>query len=381
MQNKKDARVKIVYLTDTLTVFGGLERVLVDKMNYLAQHYGYEITLLTTSQRDHNIPYSLCELVSTCDLGIQFHHQYRHSGIVRMLDSIRLESKFKRRLRASLKEVNPDIIVCERTEFVRTILKVKGKIPLVFESHSMCKGFLYEDHTFLHKLRLYKDRKSLKDVQHIVALTEGDANDWRIINNNLHVIPNVVHLNISGGYSNCLSKVVIFVGRFTIQKDVYSLVQIWKSVHTRYPDWQLHAYGSGELTDVVERYSKELNIKIYSPVSDIFEKYKNSSLLILTSLYEPFGLVLPEAMSCGLPVVSFNCPYGPSEIIKDGVDGFLIEGRNVEAFADTVCHLIENTELRQSIGKAAMQSSLRYSKERIMPMWKSLFEQIVKGKR
>ena len=96
-------------------------------------------------------------------------------------------------------------------------------------------------------------------------------------------------------------------------------------------------------------------------------------MLLLTSLYEPFGLVMPEAMSYGLPVVAFDCPYGPSDIITDGVDGFLIKDRSIEGFADRVCQLIEDEDLRRRMGAAGVQSSQRYSAENIMPMWKELF--------
>ena len=98
----------------------------------------------------------------------------------------------------------------------------------------------------------------------------------------------------------------------------------------------------------------------------------------MTSRYEPFGLVLPEAMSCGLPVVAFDCPYGPADIITDGVDGFLIKERSVEEFANRVCQLIENEQLRVQMGKRGMDSSQRYSTEAIMPKWAKLFEQLTR---
>ena len=96
-------------------------------------------------------------------------------------------------------------------------------------------------------------------------------------------------------------------------------------------------------------------------------------MLLMSSLYEPFGLVLVEAMSCGLPIVAFDCPYGPADIIHNGTDGFLVEGRNIEAFADRVCQLIENDIMRQQMSKAAILSAQRYSAETIMPQWKRLF--------
>jgi glycosyltransferase involved in cell wall biosynthesis len=101
-------------------------------------------------------------------------------------------------------------------------------------------------------------------------------------------------------------------------------------------------------------------------------------MLLLTSIYEPFGLIMPEAMSCGLPVVAFDCHYGPKEIVTDGEDGFLVENRDIEFFAQRVCQLIENGELRQQMGKNAIQKAQRYSSDIIMPMWKELFDSLKK---
>jgi glycosyltransferase involved in cell wall biosynthesis len=193
------------------------------------------------------------------------------------------------------------------------------------------------------------------------------------------VIPNVVNLNHSGQYSNCQSKSVIFVGRLSLQKDVHSLLRIWSIVHKRFPEWQLHIYGDrGEEAESIFHAVEgiDANISIHEPTSLIFDKYIDSSMLLLTSLYEPFGLVLPEAMSCGLPVVAFDCPYGPSEIIIDGVNGFLIRNRDVQEFAQKVCLLIENQEMRLQLGRAGILSARRYEASRILPMWKALFRQL-----
>ena len=101
-------------------------------------------------------------------------------------------------------------------------------------------------------------------------------------------------------------------------------------------------------------------------------------MLLMTSLYEPFGLVLVEAMSCGLPVVAFDCPYGPADIIHDGEDGFLVENRSLEMYSERVCLLMENEMIRLRMGKAAILSSQRYTSERIMCQWNQLFKEMVR---
>ena len=279
--------MKILYVTDALAIWGGTERIIVDKANYLAGHYGYDVHIVTANQGGHPVAYPLHPSVTHYDLSIRFHLQYQYGGIKRFIKSRQM-------------------------------------------------------------YRLYEER--------------------------------LVSLNPTPTYSDCETKSVIFVGRFSTQKGIPDLLKIWKLVYQRHPDWQLHMYaGYGDEDEKLKSYIEEMGkgVVLHEPTSDIFSKYKESSMLLLTSIFEPFGLVMPEAMSCGLPVVAFDCPYGPADIITDGEDGFLIKNRDIHAFADKVCQLIENPQLRTEMGQRAIASSQRFSPEKIMPMWKQLFESMV----
>lgn len=372
--------MRIVYVTDALAVWGGIERVLSDKTKALVQDYGCEVYIVTTEQGNHPIPYPLDERIGFRDLNIKFHQQYRYQGLKRFKKSIELELLFRNRMKELLDEIKPDIIVCIRDGNVNGILKIKGNIPLIFESHAMYKDIQFENSTFLHRLITNLHRRRFNRLDKIVTLTKGDAKDWNKVCMNVCVIPNLVHLNKSKCYSSCDNKNVIFAGRFNLQKDYGSLIEVWSIVQQRHSEWTLNVYGNGELKPFFEHVVAErgLRIIIHPAVSNIFEKYMDSSIFVMTSLYEPFGLVLVEAMSCGLPVVAFDCPYGPADIISDGIDGYLVENRNIQAFADCVCHLIENPEERKRFGKAGIQSSQRYRAEVIMPQWIQLFNSLLK---
>ena len=213
----------------------------------------------------------------------------------------------------------------------------------------------------------------------IIGITQADASEWEKLNPHVQVIPNVVHLNNTGRNCNCCSKSAIFVGRYSYQKDIPSRLRIWKLVNQRHPDWQLHIFGGyGSEKEILQSKIREMdmNVVVHEPTSTIFEEYNKSSMLLMTSCYETFGLVLPEAMSCGLPVVAFDCPYGPAEIISDGVDGFLIKNRSIENYVDKVCLLRENEEQRREMGQKGILSAQRYNANRVMPQWKVLFEQL-----
>ena len=371
--------MRLLYICDALAIYGGLERVLIEKANWLVEHGSFKVCLVTVNQGNHPICFPLRQDVSHKDLDIRFYEQYRLPFWRRLVRNRKLHRLFRERLASKTQEYVPDVIICTRLDYIRDVVRMKGNIPLVFESHSSCLASRFEGNGFLRRFHVWYQQLAVKKNDMTVALTKGDASEWRKLTPKVCLIPNVVHLNESGLYSDCTAKSVIYVGRFSKQKDVGCLLRIWSIVHQRYPDWCLHIYGGyGEEQEFILAEIKQIdaNILVHKATLAIFEKYIQSSLILLTSQYEPFGLVLPEAMSCGLPVVAFDCPYGPADIITDGVDGFLIKNRDIEMFADKVCQLIENEELRCQMGKNGIISSQRYRADIIMPQWIRLFGEL-----
>lgn len=374
----------IVYVYPNFTITAGTERVLIDKMNYFAERDGFDVVLITLEQGVFPMSFSLSRKVKHFDLDVCFYKMYHKNIIKRQFEKQLLLRIFQRRFDDLMSKLHPDIVIA--TTYDSRVLSVinncKVKYKWVVESH-IGKEFLCQNDSDnkLNIFRWFNAFIGMKKVECLVsssdvlvALNQADACDWsRYVDTK--VITNVVHLNPLGRYSNPKSNRVIFVGRFSKQKGIIDLFRIWKLVNRKHPDWHLDLFGDGEMRSYVcsEANRLGMNIHINKSNSNIYEQYINSSILVLTSVYEPFGLVIPEAMSCGLPVVSFNCPYGPEEIITDGVDGFLVKNRNVEDFASKVCALIENQSLRIQMGQAAIMSSLRYRAEMIMPQWEALF--------
>ncbi len=360
--------------------WGGIERVWSDKINWLVNN-GFDVKLITTIQGEHPIPYEIDPKVKIKDLHIQFHYSYRYKGLRKIWDQWSRLNRFEKLLQQEIKEYNPDIIICVATLYVQTLVKIKGHIPLIAESHNICLNtFQSFAHPLIQKIQKRQLFKCFPKVDYIVSLTEGDAKEWRKYNNNVRVITNTAHLNPTKRVSDCMSKHVIFVGRIAEQKGLPALFEIWGNVSKRHPDWTIDFYGEGESAALTEWATNEIkkhnSIILHKPTDKIFEKYCESSIFILTSTYEPFGLVLPEAMSCGLPVVSFDSPYGPADILTDGVDGFLVKLGDTKTFADRLCQLMENPELRKKMGAAGVISSQRYTAENIMPQWVKLFNEI-----
>lgn len=370
--------MKILYIFRSLAVWGGIERILVDKMNYMAEHYGMDVYLLTSDQGCHPITYHLSDGVHREDLGICFYQQYRSHGLCRLLVAGKMNRQYRHMLADRLYKIQPDLIICTTADNIGVITKLKGNVPLIVESHSICTRTLNHGRSWLQKkINRYVLLRGLSKADMLVALTEGDAKEWRKYHSQVMVIPNFIHPH-EEHISNCSTKKVIFVGRFDYQKRVQDAIRIWKKVRERHSDWVLEIYGDGEMRqEVCSLASSVGGITIHQPTSQIFQAYQKCSFLISTSLFEPFGLVIPEAMSCGLPVVAFDCPYGPNDLIINKRDGYLVSDRNIDAFADKICELIDNPELRKTMGNNALTSSKRYTAEQIMPYWLQLFSMLL----
>ena len=175
-------------------------------------------------------------------------------------------------------------------------------------------------------------------------------------------------------------KQVIAVGRYVPQKGFDRLISAWSIVNKKHPDWILRIYGDG-MREQLQNQIYELGISpsciLEHSTPDIVDKYCKSSIFVLSSRYEGFGMVIIEAMACGVPPVSFTCPCGPRDIISDGINGLLVENGNIEGLAEKICYLIENENVRREMGRQARMDIERFRIEPIAEQWKTLFESII----
>lgn len=214
-----------------------------------------------------------------------------------------------------------------------------------------------------------------------MILTEGDALTSRLFFKNITVIQNPVTLPQYQKTPELTNKKAIAVGRFEHEKGFDYLIEVWKKVYEKHPEWTLDIFGEGSLKLKLENQisENELTATIFlrSPNSNIAEKYLESSVFILSSRHEGFVLVLLEAMSLGIPSVSFNCKFGPVELINDGENGFLADVGNTEMLASKINILIENKLLRQNFSKQSITSTQKYKLPQIMEQWSDLFKSVL----
>lgn len=379
--------MKIVYVYDAIARIGGVERILVDKMNYLAEVYGYEIYFITAAQGMHPFSFPLSDKVKHVDIDARFHVQYQYKYPERLWIKWKLDRDFKHRLQKQIALIDPDIIIGTTYYKADVICRLKCRAKKIIESHCV-KSYTGQNDGIkrnilmqaIHGCLLKRSNRTVeKKSDAIVSLTYQDCRKWNKDEKQKFVIPNSIK-EIHAPASTCSIHRVISAGRLTYEKGFDRLIKSWQKVYEKHPEWKLDIYGEGaekiNLTHLIQSLGLSAVITIHPFTTNMIQEYINSSIYALPSNYEGFGLVLIEAMACGIPCVSFDCPYGPSEIIRDREDGILVENNNTELLASAINHLIENSRTRQKYGENARINVRRFLSREIMEQWNRLLKQI-----
>lgn len=382
--------MKIAYCIPQLYCPGGMERVLTIKANYMTEHLGYEVHIILTDGKDRPFAYPLHPAVRIHQLDINFDESGGQPFHKKLFLYIKKRRLYKRRLKDYLCSLKPDITVSMLRREINFINDIPDGSVKIGEIHVnklnfrdfanvKCPSFVRNAMKTVWMNKLINELKRLKVF---ISLSEEDQARWtelenvRVIYNPLPFLPDT--------RSECRNKQVIAVGRYVEQKGFDRLIDAWKIVSEKHPDWQLKIYGDGYLRDSLQKQVIRLHLEdsctLEHTTSNIMEKYSESSLFVLTSRFEGFGMVLIEAMACGLPCVSFTCPCGPRDIIHDGEDGFLIEKEDISALAEKINYLIEHEDMRIRMGQKALENVDRFRIENIAWQWKNLFEEITNEK-
>lgn len=383
--------MKIFYIYTGLITKGGADRVITIKANWLATH-GYDVSIITDSQMDIPPVYKLLPAVHLIDLGIDFMQQYKYGILRRLFLYFKLMRMYRKKLTKLLKEDRPDIVMTTLGREMDFLTKINDGSIKIGESH-IARQFTRNFHLMEERGGIYelvakywrhKQAMAVKRLDKLVLLTSQDEICWKMTTLKTCVIPNPITIEY-GERSPLDMKRVIAVGRLNEQKGYDFLIGAWSIVAKKHPDWTLDIYGEGQLRDFIQnmiiQYGLKASINLKGVVKDINREYAKSSILVLSSRYEGFGLVLVEAMSCGVPCVAFDCPFGPRDIINSGIDGLLVKYLDVKALADGLCTLIENVKLRQAMGNKAFEHIQRYDVDHVMQMWMDLFNKLKLDKR
>lgn len=372
--------MKIVYCQCSLYNPGGMERVLLNKVKWLASH-GHEVMVVTTDQDRRPPFYEFPEGVRLLDLGINYSADNGKPLYRKVVAFLRKRRLHRRRLSLLLKVERPDITVSLYPSESSFIPDIKDGSKKVLELHFNRyfrlqygrKGLL----GLIDRYRSEKDIAIARKFDSFVVLTSEDKEYWGDMRN-ITVIPNAA-IPSAKVKSDCNAKRVIAVGRLDYQKGFDRLLRIWSHVMSdkKLSDWHLDIFGQGEWYGMLNEMTKSLGIEdsvtIHHPVKNITDEYVKSSILAMTSNYEGFPMVMIEAMSAGLPVVSFDFKCGPKDIIDNWENGIIVTENDEQRFAESLASLMLDQQERQSMGMKACGVLSRYSEDKIMDMWMSLF--------
>jgi glycosyltransferase involved in cell wall biosynthesis len=379
--------MKLLYCIPSLCNAGGMERVISEKVNYLINLPNYEITIVTTDQKGKGIRFSLDKRIRLVHLNIDFESHFSENLFRKYILHQRKIKIYKKNLIQLIKEleVNICLSLCgKEIDFLASLPVKCKKIGEIHFAMNVRKQFLTAHHkgfiwSFLGEMRTQQLKKVTKGLDRLVVLTKADHEQWEQSHQNIIQIPNPNPL-VNMESSTLMNKQVISIGKLDAQKGYDMLVEAWQLVVIRHPDWVLAIFGEGQWESKLRSRIKELDlvgkINLYGNTTDVVSQYLDSSIYVMSSRYEGLPMVLIEAMSCGLPIVSFDCEYGPRELIIDGESGLLVNPNNLEQLAEKICFLIENENIRIKMGVKALEGVRKYAKEPIMNKWIDLFEKL-----
>lgn len=380
---------KIVFCTPALYSAGGVERVVAVKANYFAEQLGHDVTIIVTEGKGRESFFPISDKVRIINYELNYEELWRLPFGKKVFVYIIKQRRFKKLLKDDLMQIRPDFTISTLRREINFLNGIKDGSLKIGELHVNRANYRnldskHSNHlkSFFAKMWMNSLLGHLKRLDIMVVLTDSALNNWPELNNVVK-IPDSLPFRI-----DCKSylsvKRVISIGRYTSDKGNDLLLQAWAIVEKQMPEWTLDIYGNGD-KEPYQKQIVELNIDrqrchLHGPVTDVKKEYLSSSVFVLPSRFEGFGLVLIEAMACGVPVVSFDCDNGPRSIITNGVDGYLIPSFDIDAYAEKLILLMRDENLRRQMGKNARKTASRYDIDKIGQQWKQLFDELIQIK-
>lgn len=374
--------MKLIYCIHSIYNPGGMERVLLNKVAYMVERYGWDITIVTTNQSGRPPFYPFPEGVKIVDLGVNYSAGDAEGAVKKIFTYFQKRRQHRKALTEFLMRERADVVVSLFPSESSFIPDIKDGSRKVLELH-FNKFFRLQYNRggvigMLDRFRTWQDERLVRRFDKFVVLTEEDKGYWGALPN-IQVIPNAAKV-VVGKMSDVKSKRVIAVGRLDYQKGFDRLIKAWDIVakEPRLKEWRLDIFGQGEWQQMLNEMIRERGLQgsayINRPTNSINEEYAASSLIVMTSNYEGFGMVLVEAMSKGVPAISFDCVCGPSDIIQHDKNGLLVKNGDIEALAEAMKRVMMDDKYRARLSAEASKITQKYDEEKVMQRWYDLFQ-------
>lgn len=374
--------MRVVFCINTLATLGGIEAITITKANALSQNPDNSIWIITCC--DDSIQTCIPVSDKVRIIGIKAQTSWNFPWNLFQFTSIWVW--LRKELINVFSQIQPDIVITTGGFDKWIIPTIKGRWSKIREIHGEKRYRKRNAHSIIQKVfasiaEFLDYGFNICHFDRIILLTQEDKlTNWNN-NDKVRVIPNPIRMTQHQA-SNWSKKRIIAVGRLVYQKNYSSLLRVFAKVLKLYPDWRLDIYGDGGDHDALLTEIDALGISsstyLMGNSNTLEEEMQNSSLFVSTSRFEGLSLAMLEAMSCGLPVVSYTYPCGPKDVIQDGVNGYLIPMGDEELMAEKICTLLNDYNLREQMGKAALERSKDFSIDHICEMWEDLFQQLRK---
>jgi glycosyltransferase involved in cell wall biosynthesis len=370
--------MKIIYITEQIYIHGGAEKILTQKLNHWADVKNYSVLLITSEQNQKESCYPLSKKIKHVDLDVGYNRSISYFKIENLLKF----PKHYKKLKLEIHNFKPDAIFLISLSWIRFVLPIlASKYHIYNEYHTSYFGFEMgvNELSFLGKIK-----KRISDI--LIKISESFYTNIVFLNQyeydhynrkNGVIIPNFFDKNISN-VTKSKKNQIISLGRLNHQKGYDLLIDTWIYLDKQISDWTLKIYGNGpdknKLSEKINNYSFKNNIEVNEAVSDVSEILAESNIYVMSSRFETFPMVLLEALSNGLPVVSFDCPTGPKSILINDQDGLLAKPNDTVDLANKILSLINNNELRKTMSLNAKINIKRFSEDFVMNKWDQLIK-------
>ena len=376
--------MKIVYCLNAICYVGGIERVTIAKANALAALPENELWIVVTDNQ-FELPLPLSSKVHLIDLGVRYYVNQSPNPFIDLIKEGIKRHKHKLLLQQELEKIAPDILISvgQAEKYMLPSLKLSSKPAYIREIH-FYKLYRRDYATSWQKKLIarfadwYDYEWKIKKYDAIISLTKTDRDLYWYGDKRVRVIPNPVIVQPKT-ISTCENKVVIAVGRLVAQKNFESLLRVWQKVEILHTEWSLQIWGEGELKNDLNALIENLGLKqakLMGFSSEIIKKYTAASILTVTPRSEGFALNMLEAMASGLPIVSYDCPCCPRDIIDVGENGFLVKPGDEDTMAERLCWLMEHPVERKAMGVKAVTKAAHYQIDQVVEQWMSLFREL-----
>lgn len=386
-------KLNILYLIPSLKNSGGMERVLTSKVNFLAKSNKYNIFIVTTEMSNEDKAFfKVDDDVKVINLMLNFNIIFNLNIFSKILETKKLLTIYENELKKIILQKEIDICISMGGKELEFLGNLKLPCKKIYECHfekNYKSKFLeiYGRNNFLWKIY-----GKIRDWQHftlaskfdmVVLLSKGAFNDWEKLPNSTEIIANASPILLNSDFEiDLYSKNVISVGNLIAVKGYDLLINAWVLVLKNHCDWTLNIYGAGELKDTLQKQINSLklenSVKLAGVTKNVRLELEKSAFYVMSSRSEGLPMVLIESITCGLPIVAFDCETGPREIIENNGCGILVENGNIKKLAEAISFMITNKKIRLEMSKKAVEKAKDYELSHIMEKWEQVFFEIIK---